>query len=161
MTNITDQLTRTRETYLKSTRAQMSKWRGDIDQFEQEIKRSARTGYQDSLNSLKAHWNQVETRYRELEESGSEEWEMAKQRWQAAAGTFLTAFKSAGERLQEEMGEALGWLEGMADKLTPDTAGWAEGLGEPGAPSEGWVEGQGEAGEESKGWQQGYEQVRS
>jgi hypothetical protein len=72
--------------------------------------------------------------------------------------TFREAFMRTANQLNNEHEEvSLGWLQGFTDHRVHDSAGWAEGMGEPEESSEGWVEGMGEQESDSEGWAEGYD----
>ena len=148
---------------MKEYKGILKQWELRVDRLEEELKhfkRETQLKYEDQVEEMREKLHEAQVRLQAMIEGDPKEWAMGQPEFEEKFETFKAAFMRTANAVKHE-DEAkevtLGWLQGFSEERTVDSAGWAEGMGEPAESSEGWVEGMGEQEQDSEGWVEGYE----
>ncbi len=140
----------------------LAQWAVGVDRLEKEIhtvKAEAQKQYHEQVAVLKQQLKELQIRVQAMAEGGSKEWLESQSALNERLARFRQAFLLTAQRIHHEEKVALGWLQGFTEERSHESAGWAEGMGEPHDQSEGWAEGMGKRPTGSRGWAEGYDQV--
>ena len=152
-----------REATLQEIEEHLAQWTVGVDRLEKEIhtvKAEAQKQYHEQVAVLKQQLKELQIRVQAMREGESKEWQESQSALHERLARFRQAFLLTAQRLHHEEKVALGWLQGFTEERSHESAGWAEGMGEPDERSEGWAEGMGKRSNESRGWAEGYDQVK-
>lgn len=142
----------------------VKQWAMRVDRLEEEVKHfqhETQLKYEHQMDEMREKLHKAEVRLQAMAEGDPKEWVMGRPEFEEKFDAFKAAFmRTANAMKHEDEAEAvnLGWLQGFTDTRSHDSAGWAEGTGEPSPGSEGWVEGMGEQESDSEGWVEGYDE---
>jgi uncharacterized protein YrrD len=146
------------EAYQEQISAKLNEWGVEIDRLKaraNQANTAAREEFHRQLESLSAKQQTIEEKLQQLKQASGERWEELKQELDAALTAFEQNVEQTRARVQEAVGQGLGWAEGVAETQPDDSEGWAEGVGHREQDSEGWVEGLGHRQDDSIGWPEG------
>lgn len=144
MTTITAYSFKNKEATIARSETQMDKWRSGLDRLEEEIHHypsEVQANYRRQIGDLRVIWEQVEHSYKQMESAGEHEWEKSRTDWGKTAAVYWQSFLELANRIIDERHVPLGWVRGLTDERTQESAGWAEGYGRRPSGSEGWTEG--------------------
>ncbi|MFN2137585.1 MAG: hypothetical protein ACK2UK_16610 [Candidatus Promineifilaceae bacterium] len=143
--------------------SQMGKWRAGMDRLDKELSsypQEVQAAYRRDIGVLRnEYWEPVEAAFSSMDKAGQTAWTNAYHEWGRSAATFWQRLNALKLQIEDTHHVPLGWVEGMTDKRTYESAGWAEGMAARPAGSQGWAEGMGHQGDESTGWSEGYDSV--
>ena len=149
-----------KESYVESAQAQMEKWREGLEKLFDETKEfpsEVQAAYRKRIGDLREQLEEVESVFDEMNEADREHWDEASYHWGTAAAQYWHAFSDTTKEIEDKHSIPLGWVQGLTDKRTYESAGWAEGFGHRPEGSEGWAEGMAKQESGSRGWSEGYD----
>jgi hypothetical protein len=150
----------TKEDFQTKVEVQITEFRTDIESLKTQANKiggDARVRFNHELTDLSAQLDVVSQKLGELQQTNLEALGKTEMDIDSSLVLLQEHLDQIGKALQKTRSEMMGWAQGMADKHSPPSEGFAEGTGHLEKDSEGFAEGMGHLTPDSVGWAEGME----